>query len=214
MKKTFLFCLISVVLTTFLNAQEKKQSISFNTILSHYMKPKGSYLGFEHGYYFYPIDPGLELLYKRKLNKKLVLGLGINYQFGRNASNVSGSGPSRFKFQELSIPVILQKKFTLNGKNWFLTTGIYGGKLIKLISEHRNKYWEWNEWNDYSFFEFYSKDEIFVDIYLDVQKQIYSWKNSRLLVAPYFSFRINTTWVTNYQKKLHYGLKINYELKI
>lgn len=210
-KKHFFFVLL-LFFSTFLNAQEKKQSISFNGILSHYMKAEDSYLGLEHGYYFYPITPGIELLYKLKLNNKLVLGLGINYQFGRNASNVSG--PRRFKFQELSIPVILQKEFTLNGKNWHLTTGIYGGKLIKLIAEHPNKYWEWREWSDYSTLELYSEDEIFIDIYLDIQKQIYSWKKSRLLVAPYTSFRINTTWLTNYQKKLHYGLKISYELKV
>ncbi len=212
MKKIIVLFFISVVLTTFVNAQEKKQSISFNTILSHYMKPKGSDLGLEHGYYFYPIDPGLEFLYKRELNNKLVLGLGINYQFGRNASNISG--PRRFKFQELSIPVILQKELILNDKNWYLTFGIYGGKIMKVIAEHANKYWEWHEWSDYNTLDFYSKDEIFMDICLDVQKEIFVWENSRILIAPYSSLRINSTWLTNYQRKLHYGLKINYELKL
>lgn len=213
MKKKTIICFLIVVFTAFhVQAQEKKQSISFNAILSHYMKPKDSYLGLERGYYFYPIDPGLELLYKRKLNNKFVLGLGINYQFGRNASNLGG--PLRFKFQELSIPVILQKELTLNGKNWNLTSGIYGGKTMKVIVEHPNKYWEWSEWSDYNILEFYSGDEIFIDIYLDFQKELFSWENSRLLIAPYSSFRINSTWLTNYQRKLHYGLKINYELKI
>ncbi len=194
------------------NAQEKKQSIGLNAILSHYMKPAGSNLGLEHGYYFYPIDPGLEVLYKRKLDNKLVFGFGINYQLGRNASNVSG--PRRFKFHEFSVPVILQKELNLNGKNWYLTAGIYGGKIMKVIAEHPDKYWEWREWSDYNTLEFYSDDEIFMDIYLDVQKEIFSWQNSRLLVSPYTSFRINSSWLTNYQRNIHYGLKINYELKV
>lgn len=212
MKKTVLFYFINVFLTTCLNAQEEKQSLSFNAILTHYMQAKDSYLGIEHGYYFYPISPGMEILYKLKITEKLTIGSGINYQFGRNASNVNG--PLRFRFQELSIPLVLQKEFELNGKKWYLISGIYGGKIIELIAEHPDKYWEWHEWNDYSTLEFYSEDEIFLDIYLDVQKQIFTRKNIRLLIAPYSSFRINTTWLTNYQKKLHYGFKINYVFKI
>ena len=52
MKKTVLFYFINVFLTTCLNAQEEKQSLSFNAILTHYMQAKDSYLGIEHGYYF------------------------------------------------------------------------------------------------------------------------------------------------------------------
>ena len=189
--------------------QEKKNSIKLSGIVSHYINnEKYDLNGPFGGYYESSFDPGAEVLFFRKLSENIKIGTGVNYQKGRVASYMSGL--RRFQFRELAIPVIIQKDFLLNKNNrWFLSTGIYSGKMILKKAESPDSFEHWHDFVILDRIENYSDDVYFADIYFDTgYSRIISC--GELSVAPFAKYRINTTWLNYHQKELSYGIKLNF----
>lgn len=201
-----------LTLSASLWGQEKKNSIKISGIASHYINnEKYDLHGPYGGYYESSFDPGTEVLFFRNLSESIKIGTGINYQKGRVASYMSGL--RRFQFGELTIPVVIQKDFFPNRKNgWFLSTGVYSGKMILRKAENPDSFGHWHGYTIMDRIENYSDDVYFADIYFDTgYSRIISC--GELSVAPFVKYRINTTWLNYHQKELSYGIKLNFTVE-
>ncbi|HRX10913.1 MAG TPA: hypothetical protein P5210_04655 [Draconibacterium sp.] len=95
-----IFILIVIIISGIpLRAQETKNSVVLSGVLAHYEQiSKYRRAKYVHGYYLYPVDPGIEVLYLRNLNKNISLGTGICYQKGKIMDFIFN--PYRFHFAE------------------------------------------------------------------------------------------------------------------
>lgn len=118
-----------------LQAQEAKNTFIVSGILAHYGQiSKYRKAKYVYGYYLYPVDPGVEVLYLRNLNNNIFLGTGVCYQKGKIMDFIINQ--YRFHFTEVSIPVLLSRSFNFDKRNGLLiTTGLYGGKTFLLKAE-------------------------------------------------------------------------------
>jgi hypothetical protein len=208
--KSFISVILFLILSSSLiSAQEKKNEITISGIAAHYINnEKYQLIGPFHGYYKFPVDPGVELLYFRSLSKNTKLGAGLNFQKGRVASYLSGL--RRFQFYEITIPALIQRDFILTEKSGlFLTCGIYSGKTPKIRVQTPDSYENWHEMRiDISE---KSSDIWFTDLYFDAGYYSFQkiWKMS---INPFMSYRINDTWLNLHEKKFHYGIKLSYTI--
>jgi len=204
----------SLFLTTSLDAQEKKNTITVSGIVAHYINnEKYDLNGPVEGYYKSKVDPGFEILFLRSLAKNTRIGTGLNFQKGRVASYMSGL--RRFNFYELSVPAILQQDFTLNEKErCFFTTGIYGGKTVLQKYASPDSFDNWHDSNDFKYLENYSDDVYFIDIYFDAGYSKSFAKLGDVSLAPFVKYRVNSTWLNYHQDKVHVGIKLSYSFKL
>jgi hypothetical protein len=197
--------------SSLISAQEKKNEITISGIIIHYQG--AGYKIDYNGYYKFPIDPGIELLYFRRLSKSFSFGTGFNFQKGRIAS--SNIFLSRFKFEEISIPLIFTKDFTFNSKSGLcLSTGLYSGKILLLNAEHEGHLDYWDKWDDLKYIPNYSNDVLFIDVYFSTGFFYTFSKRNKLSLNPFFKYRVNRTWFNDYEKKFHYGIKLSYTICI
>jgi hypothetical protein len=205
-----LFFLLS--LTPFLiKAQEKKNEITISGIAAHYDELQ-VYHGakYIYGYYHYPVDPGIELLYSRKLSFDAYLGTGVNFQTGKIASYVNSR--RRFQFMELSVPVILTMCPQINNRSGLLFIfGVYWGKLIWVRAEDEGKSENWPE-VPMSAVGYYSDNIFFSDLYFSTGYFHSFPEVGKLSLTPFIKYRTNTTWLNYYEKKFHYGIKLSYTI--
>jgi len=190
-------------------AQEAKNTIVLSGILAHYEQiSKYGSAEVIIGYYQYPVDPGIEFLYLRNLNKNISLGTGICYQKGRISDFIRN--PDRFNFAEVSIPVLLSSHFKFDKRNGLLiTTGLYGGKTILHKAEFMDNLNAWHENRDFDI-SWYSDDVFFLDIYFGAGYSYSISQKSSISIMPFVKYRANTVWLNDFQKKLHYGVKLSY----
>ncbi len=196
-----------------LQGQENKNTLVLSGILAHYdqIRKYGS-AKVVPGYYQYPVDPGIEVLYLRKLNNNISMGTGISYQKGKIMDFIINT--ERFHFAEISVPFLLSSRLKFNERNGLLiTSGLYGGKTILLKAESASSVYDWNEIPDFNL-AWYSDDVFFLDIYFGAGYSYSFSKNKVISLMPFVKYRANTVWLNSFQRKLHYGVKINYELKI
>jgi hypothetical protein len=211
MKKIkFLFQLM--ILLQFVNpvcAQEAKNKIVISGILAHYEQiSKYGSANVVPGYYQYPVDPGIEVLYLKNLNKNISLGTGICYQKGKIMDFMYNQ--YRFHFAEASIPFLLSSHFNLDERNGLLiSTGFYGGKAILLKAESTSSTDGWHEISDFDI-GWYSDDVFFLDIYFGAGYFYSISQKSSISIMPFVKYRANTVWLNEFQKKLHYGVKLSY----
>jgi len=189
-----------------------KNTIVFSGILAHYEDV--SKYGDTHnviGYYQYPVDPGIEILFFRKLKNGISLGTGICYQKGRTMDFIRNQ--YRFHFAEVSIPILFSSHFDFDKRNGLIiTTGVYGGKTIFLKAEGYGKFGGWYEIpdSDIGLYPDYSDDVFFMDIYFGAG-YFYSFTQNRIVsITPFVKYRVNTVWLNSFQKELHYGVKLSY----
>lgn len=211
MKKTLLFIQLMILLqfANLVCAQEAKNKIVISGILAHYEQiSKYGSAEVIIGYYQYPVDPGIEVLYLRNLSKNISLGTGICYQKGRISDFIRN--PSRFNFDEVSIPFLLSSRFKFDKRNDLLiTTGLYGGKTIFRKAEFIDNLNAWYEHRDFNI-EWYSDDVFFLDIYFGAGYSYSISQKSSISIMPFVKYRANTVWLNDFQKKLHYGVKLSY----
>ncbi len=62
-------------------------------------------------------------------------------------------------------------------------------------------------------FQKYSNDEYFIDVYFDAGYTISLAKLGDYSLAPFFKYRVNSTWLNTYQEKAHWGIKFIYSFK-
>lgn len=195
-------------------SQTGNNNIIIGGILTHYINnEKYELIGPFEGYYTFPVDPGLEILYLIKLNDKVLLGSGINFQTGRVSSYMSGL--RRFHFNEITVPIILQRNFVFNEKNLcFFSTGIYTGIMQLKKAENPNSAGAWHEWANTENLENYSNDIFLTDLYFDSGYSKSISKFISISFSAFVKYRINSTWLNYHQKKFHFGVKLNYNLNL
>jgi len=196
-----------------LQAQEAKNTIVLSGMLVHYEQiSKYPSAKVTPGYYQYPVDPGIEVLYLRNLNNNISLGTGICLQKGKIMDFIINR--KRFHFAEVSFPVLLNSRLKLNERNGFVfATGLYAGKTILLKAESEGKFGGWYKSPDFDI-GWYSDDKFFLDIYFSAGYSHSFTQNRIISVVPFVKYRVNTVWLNSFQKKLHYGVKLSYSVNL
>lgn len=214
-KKLIVFLLLSLLGLNHLNGQEKKNTINISGIIAHYI---GIYdyplYGQPKGYYGF-LSPGAEILYWRQFPHKIEFGTGINMQkvYVQSKVDITYAYTLRFQYHELSVPILLRKNFTLKNQNlWYVTAGIYNGKQLNIVSRYPTSV-DWTRWDDLKTIAGYSNDHFFSDLYFDAGYTKSFNKYGELSFSPFFSYRINSTWLNTYEKKSHWGSKLIYSIK-
>jgi len=189
-----------------------KNTIVLSGILAHY-EDISKYGHNVIGYYQYPVDPGIEVLYFRNLNNNISLGTGVCYQKGRTMDFIKNQ--DRYHFAEVSIPILFSRHFNFDKRNGLLiATGLYGGKTILLKAEFTGSTDGWYEIpdSDIGLYPDYSDDVFFLDIYFGAGYS-FSFTQKRIIsIMPFVKYRVNTVWLNSIQKKLHYGVKLSYSI--
>ncbi|HET6559580.1 MAG TPA: hypothetical protein VFG54_19810 [Prolixibacteraceae bacterium] len=218
-KILFCFLLILVTLSQYTYGQEneKKNSLSVSATAAQYMGIHDFGRPAHEESYTFPISPGAEITYWRQISSSVKLGLGINYQKVHHQSqldiNIPGyGGVYKFPYEEISIPLLLRKSFQANNQNhWYITLGVYNGKQrnIKLQG------WGSSGWGprDYTQLGGYSDDHFFTDLYLDAGYALQLGNNGVISLAPFYKYRVNSTWVNTYLRKSIIGINLNYSFK-
>jgi hypothetical protein len=211
MKKTLLFIQVIILFQCAypVCAQEAKNKFVLSGILAHYDQiSKYGSAKVVPGYYQYPVDPGIEVLYLRNLNKNISLGTGICYQKGKIMDFIINQ--YRFHFAEVSIPILFNSRFKFDERNGLLiSTGLYGGKTILKKAESAGKLGGWYKFPDFDI-SWYSDDEFFLDIYFGAGYSYSISQKRSISIMPFVKYRANTVWLNEFQKKLHYGVKLSY----
>lgn len=216
-KITFCALLLLIAGSKYLNAQEKKNSISVGGTVAHYMgihdfgKPKT-----EDSYHF-PVSPGAQIIYRRQITGSVQLGTGLNYQKVHHQSQLDTDVPGyfgsrKFEYEEVSIPLLLRKSFPANNINhWYITIGAYNGKQRNIMMQGFGS----SGWGsrDHTTVGGYSKDDFFTDIYVDAGYAFQLGSSGEVSLAPFYKYRINSTWVNTYLKKSIVGINLNYSFK-
>jgi hypothetical protein len=211
-KSYILVILFLILSSSLISAQENKNEITISGIAAHYIhNEKYHNLGPFNGYYKFPVDPGIEILFFRSLTKNTKLGTGLNFQKGRVASLMNGL--RRFQFYEVAFPIIIQREFNLNEKiRLSLSSGVYTGVIPKINAQSPDKNENWHDYNSFDSDEKSSNDKWFADIYLT---PCFSKPNSKfrdISFAPFVKYRINSTWLNYHQNKVHFGVKLSYTI--
>lgn len=198
-----------VLISVYCPAQESKSDLVFSGTLAHYF-PFGKE-SVTPGYYVYPIDPGLELLYQYQLGSAFFIGSGLSYQMGR-ISTLKG-GERRLRFGEISIPI--QIKFILikiDKVNLFTTVGYSYGQMIHLDFEepYVNK-WV-NVHTEYE--EHYSEKDSFTDLLFGLGLSFPVTEKNALEISPYIKYRLKDYWMEYYRDNVYCGIKISYQLNL
>ena len=210
MKRLFLLSLV-ILFCNQLYAQTKNNRLIISGIAAHYIH-KQNYREDTWGYYTYPVDPGFEILYFRKIRETVYIGAGYNNQNGRIASTVDGI--RRFQFSEQNLPIIIRKEFSPKGKtNWFASSGLYFGRNKTTRAESLNKNGGWHQVYDMELSVNYYDDNSFIDFNFD-SGFCYSLNNwSEISTSAFIKYRINKTWLNYHERRVHYGIKLSYILK-
>lgn len=210
MKKIICIWLMNISLVVFCScmAQESKSSLVFSGSLNHYVR-SGKNLDVI-GFYKYPVDPGFELLYQYQLSNSFFLSTGLNYQFGRIA-NWEGQ-VDRFRFGELSLPIIGKLKFSNNNKTGLFTIlGFSYGQMTYVDWESPAKGNDWDNVNK-KFDEHYSNDDSFADVLLGMGISFPIFHQNEFAITPYLRYRVNDNWMEYARKSSYYGIKFSYQL--
>lgn len=208
------FYVIFLLIHLSIYSQEKKNSIQISGIAIQYQNYEEKHLiGPFKGYYENEISPGIECLYNRQISKSINIGTGLSYNFGKNSSYFIT--PTRFRFQELSIPLLFNVNF-LGHKIGFLnfTSGLLFGRTLNVVAELPSKYDRWTEELYYEDLEGYSNDVNFIDLYLGLGYSIKLNKEKAVNICPFVKYRANKTWLNTHQKETQYGIKLSYSFKI
>lgn len=210
MKYLKLLLIFFVFISAYCPAQESKSSLVLSGALAHYERTDKSVNVI--GFYKYPVDPGLELLYQYQLGSTFFLSAGFNYQIGRVAN---WEGPvDRFRFGEMSLPLIGKLKFSsYNKTNLFATMGFFYGKMVYVDWESPAK---GNEWAnvDKKYNEHYSNDDSFADIMIGMGISFTIFHQNEFAITPYLKYRVNDNWINYARHNISYGIKISYQLNL
>lgn len=205
-----LFMLLTLNMFDDVNAQTSKNSLVFGGMLTHFQR-SGEKSDIK-GFYNYPVDPGAELLYQYQLSRVFFLSSGFSYQYGR-ISTWKGAR-NRFRFGEISVPVMLKLKLIQGDKkNFFASVGFAYGKMLHLDWESPSSL---NEWIDVprKYNEHYSNNDSFADLLLGLGMSFPNSHQNEFEIAPYIKCRVKDNWMGYFRNNLYYGLKISYQLNL
>jgi hypothetical protein len=210
----FYVLLFSVIGLNQLLGQEKKHSLILSGVLAHYSNV-GYTPDYFNGYYFFPVNPGIEAIYMFSISPHFKLGTGINLQTGRNMSWKRDL--RRFHYKEVSIPLQARVdlfRFFKKSMSWFFTIGYNPGISFNIKAESPDSFEYWNEIKlSASSIQNYSDDNFFTDLYFDLGFTQSIGRFGEFSISPFVDFRQNSTWMDYHKDKHHYGIKISYPLK-
>jgi len=204
----------SIIVSNCLYGQEKKNSISLSGTVAQYFGIQDFGSPKTEDSYHFPISPGAQLIYWREIFSTVELGLGLNYQNIHHQSqldtDISGYfGSRKFQYEELSIPLVLKKSFPAKNQNhWYIILGAYNGKQRNIkLQGYSSPGWGLR---DYTKVGGYSKDHFFTDLYIDAGYALQLGSLGEISLAPFYKYRINSTWINTYLKKSILGINLNY----
>jgi len=215
MKTTyFKICIIALMFLFFKDktmAQQGKSDLVFSGTLAHYIRS-----GIESGtpgFYVYPVDPGLEVLYQYRLGSAFFISSGLSYQTGRIAT-LKGA-ERRFSFGEISVPILFKSILVQREKvNLFATAGLSYGQMIHLNIEAPTSQSEWieipREFRKYE--EHYSEKDAFADLLFGLGVSYTLSPKSEFAILPYFKYRVKDNGMEYFRDNKYYGIKISYQL--
>jgi hypothetical protein len=210
MKNTIqiILVIISIIPFHLSTAQESKSSLVFGVKGTNFQRTgeKSDINGFYNDLF----DPGMEVLYQYGLSDKLYLSSGLMYQYARLA-NWKGSR-DRFRFGEISIPVIAKLKLT-NNEAWYPygSIGLSYGKMIHPIWGSPNKGTGWDD-NPAKYFEYYSGKGFFADFLLSFGTNFRLADQNEFSVTPFIKYRFKDNWMGYFMKDFFWGINLNYQL--
>lgn len=211
------FLILSITGSQYLYGQQKKNSVSLSGTTAHYFGILDFGSPTTEDSYHFPVSPGAEVIYWRHIFASAYLGTGINYQKAHHQSQLDTDvlgyfGSRKFDYEEVSIPLLLRKSFAAKNQNrWFLTLGIYNGQQWNIkLQTHSSPGWGSR---DVSSVGGYSKDIFFTDLYLDAGYAMHTGNFGEISLAPFYKYRVNSTWVNTYLRKSIIGMNLNYSFK-
>lgn len=207
--KIFISCFMILIFNTVL-AQQSKSNLVISGTLAHYLRSGGT--SHIKGFYKYPVDPGLELLYQYRLGNGSFLSSGLTYQRGRIANYKETE--DRFRFGEISIPILFKHDLIRSGKkNLFSTLGVSFGKMLHLDWERPTSS---DEWFDVlgKYEEHYSEKNTFTDLLFDLGISFPASAKNTIAISPYVKYRVKDNWMGYYRDRQYYGIKISYQFNL
>lgn len=207
--KIYFLCLIFVIFQKGIMAQERKSDLVFDLTFAHYNGTSKDFINPPEGVYTYPIDPGLEISYQYKLTQWMAVGSGVCYQRGRLPAYLN-----RFRFGEISIPLLLRLIMNPNSKNKvFLSTAIYEGKILHIVADNNGKGEIWNN-IDLKYIDGYSESSFFTDLSFNAGISFLADHQNEFSISPMVKFRLKDNWMKNYRDNMFYGIKFSYQLNL
>lgn len=202
-----------ITISPTISGQETKNHLTLSGNFSHFINCEDDDLGTRTGYFKYAISPGMEIIYSRVIFPQLCAETGISFQWGRFSSNTIDHGQHRFNSYELSVPLYLKKVFLFNNGNLqYFTSGVYLGKIIKVIGEFPDSQ-SWQITKP-EYLPFFSNNTFFSDLYLDCGYVFTRDKKPDISFAPFIKYRFNPTWLNHHESRWIYGIKIDLTLKL
>jgi len=218
LKLLFYIFFFSIPFSNNLYAQEKTNIISLSGSAAQYFgihdfgKPT-----YEDSYKF-PVSPGAEIIYWRQISNSINIGTGLNYQRIHHESQLDSpdyryDNLLKFNYEEASIAILLRKSFPVIKQDlWFITFGLYNGKQYNIIMQTPNSV-GWQPWENNSSVGGFSKDTFYSDLYLDAGYAFQLGNSGEISLAPFYKYRVNSTWVNTYLKKSILGINLSYSFK-
>jgi hypothetical protein len=181
-------------------AQDTINRFNINIHLNHYIPKKHDWF---HSYS--PINPGIEILYKIPLNRKMSISAGTNYVYNL-WELINGSSKWKRSAHELSFPLLLEHSL---GHKTFITFGSYAVWLIRGKQLNINKFTtHWIDQTDRT--DYNASSRFTFDMYLGLGiRQKFATRHG-VLLTPFVKYRIKDYWMDEVQAKTSFGLMISF----
>lgn len=206
MKNKYILIIAFLFSFSSLTAKEASSSLVFN-FQSHVLLNNSKWGGS-----FNPINPGGEIVYRRKLNNVFSVSSGLSYIY--SSWNRSVGGKSYFKriSHELFIPFVFKSK--LNEK-LYLECGIYPGRLINGKELYRNnidiKNWRENTHNT----NYDESPKYSIDLFFGVGLGIFespSNKEPPFSIIPFVKYKLKDNWMGEIRTRVNFGVKLSFSI--
>lgn len=188
---------MSLLGTSNVEAQDSINGIRLNVQISHFIAS-------EKHTYFDPLDPGFEIVYRRKLSRSSAVLFGVNYSFCKMNYRNSSNGTKQ-SAHEVALPLMFERSI---GQKAFVTIGSYAGWLVsgKVIKSHKFS----SGWIDVTNYSDYSESSKFtMDLYLDFGYIPTLAPKHPISIAPFIKYKLVDNWMEEVRAKTHFGFKVN-----
>lgn len=203
--------MVFVTYSVFATEPEKGSIIPLNNlninIQSNFFKANDKY----NDAYFFPLNPGAELLYERKLADKIAVSTGANYIYSIWYYTIGIKSDFKRTGHEIFIPLLFNLKLK---RKYYITTGVYPGWLIKGKEQYKNnisvkKWMDITEHTDYKAHSKFSTDLFFGAAY---SKPVDN--KSSIDFSLFMKYKLTNNWLGEIRDNVSFGIKINYSFKI
>jgi hypothetical protein len=161
--------------------------------------------------YFFPFNPGAEILYERKLTDKVSVSSGANYIYSIWYYSIGIKSDFKRTGHEIFIPVLFNLK--LKSKYYF-TTGVYSGWLLKGKEQYKNAM-NVKKWMDVTEYDHYdSVPKFSADLFLASAYSKPVDNKSSIDFSLFVKYKLADNWMGEIRSKVSFGVKINYSFKI